>query len=148
MLFLVKFSLQIDYYLCIYFFVLGVLESLERDECKNLIEKYGGRVTTGISGKTNYLITGRDVSEGKLNKAKETKIDIISEDDLLEMIRTRPGNEVPTTSKSTSAKLKRKSTSIIDPESIVIPIISAENSSLLCKYRFQGKSKLWIYLIS
>ncbi len=121
--------------------MLGVLESLERDECKNLIEKYGGRVTIAISGKTNYLITGRDVSEAKLNKAKEIKIDIISEDDLLEMIRTRPGNAVSTTSKSSPAKLKQKSSSITDLDPILVPNTSAEDSSLLCKYQFQGKSK-------
>ncbi|CAF1500874.1 unnamed protein product, partial [Adineta steineri] len=93
------------------FVISGVLESLERDECKKLIEKYGGRVTTAISGKTNYLLTGRDVSEGKINKAKEIKIKIISEDDLLEMIRTRPGDQ-----ESSSVKSKRNSKPTIDPD--------------------------------
>jgi replication factor C subunit 1 len=72
--------------------ILGVLESLERDECKSLIEKYGGRVTLTISGKTNYLLTGRDASEGKINKAKQSKIEILREDDLLHLIRTRSGD--------------------------------------------------------
>lgn len=83
----------------------GVLESLERDDGKALIEKYGGRVTTAISGKTNYVVAGRDTSEAKLSKAKEMKIEVISEDDLLEMIRTRPGES--STSKATAGKAKR-----------------------------------------
>jgi len=57
------------------------------------------------------------------------------------MIRTRPGNAMPTTSKSSPAKLKHKSSSITDPDPILIPSTSAEDSSLLCKYQFQGKSK-------
>ncbi|CAF1415067.1 unnamed protein product, partial [Rotaria sordida] len=72
------------------FVISDVLQSLERDECNTLIEKYGGRVTTTISGKTNYLIIGRDLSETKMNKAREMNIKIISKDDLLELIRTRP----------------------------------------------------------
>jgi replication factor C subunit 1 len=74
-------------------FSLGVLSSLERDECKKLIESYGGRVTTAVSGKTDYLVAGRDVGKTKTEKAEKLRIKIISEDDLLEMIRTRPGSK-------------------------------------------------------
>ncbi|UJR23360.1 hypothetical protein I4U23_026370 [Adineta vaga] len=124
------------------FVISGVLESLERDECKTLIEKYGGRVTLALSGKTNYLLTGRDGGESKISKAKELKVKIIAEDDLLEMIRTRPGDEAKLTTSesstvksksnskrapepesavaSTSTKLKRKSSTTADPESMII----------------------------
>ncbi|CAF4202615.1 unnamed protein product, partial [Adineta steineri] len=112
------------------FVISGVLESLERDECKKLIEKYGGRVTTAISGKTNYLLTGRDVSEGKITKAKEIKIKIISEDDLLEMIRTRPGDE-----ESSSVKSKRNSKPTIDPDQ------ASESTSIKLKRNSSAASK-------
>ena len=75
------------------FVMSGILESLDRDECKALIEKYGGRVTGSISGKTNFLLIGRDGGEAKQEKARELKVKIISEDDLLQMIATRPGDE-------------------------------------------------------
>ncbi|CAF2316120.1 unnamed protein product [Rotaria sp. Silwood2] len=75
------------------FVISGILESLERDECKNLIEKYGGRVTGSISSKTTYLLVGRDGGESKLEKARDLKVKIISEDDLLHMIATRPGDD-------------------------------------------------------
>ncbi|UJR25499.1 hypothetical protein I4U23_006845 [Adineta vaga] len=76
------------------FVISGILESLERDECKTLVEKYGGRVTGSISSKTNYLIVGRDGGESKQEKARDLKVKIISEDDLLEMIATRPGDDI------------------------------------------------------
>ena len=75
------------------FFSLGVLESLDRDQCKELIEKYGGRLTGSISRKTNFLLLGRDGGESKIEKARELKVSVISEDDLLHMIETRPGDE-------------------------------------------------------
>ena len=74
------------------FYIIGVLPSLERDECKKIIESYGGRVTTAVSGKTDYLLAGRDVGKTKTDKAEKLRVKIISEDDLLEMIRTRSGN--------------------------------------------------------
>jgi replication factor C subunit 1 len=75
------------------FVITGVLPSLERDECKKIIESYGGRVTTAVSGKTDYLLAGRDVGKTKTDKAEKLRVKIISEDDLLEMIRTRAGNQ-------------------------------------------------------
>ncbi|CAF0867869.1 unnamed protein product, partial [Adineta steineri] len=56
------------------FVISGVLESLERDDCKDLIEKYGGRVTGSISSKTGYLLVGRDGGESKITKARDLKV--------------------------------------------------------------------------
>lgn len=50
------------------FVVTGVLESMERDDAKSLIERYGGKVTSGISKKTTYLVQGRDSGASKLEK--------------------------------------------------------------------------------
>ncbi|ODM98365.1 Replication factor C subunit 1 [Orchesella cincta] len=69
------------------FVMSGVLDSLEREDCKALIVKYGGKVTTSVSGKTTYLIIGDDPGESKIDKAKQLKVPQITEDDLLEMIR-------------------------------------------------------------
>jgi BRCT domain type II-containing protein len=89
----------------IVFFIykLGVLPSLEREECKKIIECYGGRVTTAVSGKTDYLLTGRDVGKTKTDKAAKLRVPIITEDDLLKMIRTRPG-KIDTDAKPTVTK--------------------------------------------
>ena len=77
------------------FVITGTLDSLEREECENLITKYGGRFTSAVSGKTDYLIQGNDedgnkFEGGKVNKAK-TKLSstcqIINEDAFIDLIR-------------------------------------------------------------
>ncbi|XP_022300540.1 replication factor C subunit 1-like [Crassostrea virginica] len=73
------------------FVITGVLESMERDEAKSLIEKYGGKVTGSISKKTSYLVAGRDSGESKLTKAKSFGTKQIDEDGLLNLIKTLPG---------------------------------------------------------
>ena len=50
------------------FVITGVLESMERDEAKSLLERYGGKVTGGISKKTSYMVLGRDGGESKTAK--------------------------------------------------------------------------------
>ncbi len=50
------------------FVVTGVLESMERDDAKSLIERYGGKVTGNVSKKTTYLVQGRDSGASKLEK--------------------------------------------------------------------------------
>ncbi|KAK8795481.1 hypothetical protein WA158_000138 [Blastocystis sp. Blastoise] len=76
------------------FVLTGVNDSLEREEMKELIEKYGGVVRTAVSGKTNYLVAGieledgRSIEEGsKYKNAIAKKVSIIDEDKLLDMIR-------------------------------------------------------------
>lgn len=50
------------------FVLTGVLESMERDDAKSLIERYGGKVTGNVSKKTTYLVQGRDSGVSKLEK--------------------------------------------------------------------------------
>ena len=50
------------------FVITGVLESLERDEAKSVVEKYGGKVTGSLSKKTDYLVAGRDSGQSKMAK--------------------------------------------------------------------------------
>lgn len=50
------------------FVLTGVLESLERDDAKSLIERYGGKVTGNVSRKTTYLVLGRDSGASKSEK--------------------------------------------------------------------------------
>ncbi|CAF0787651.1 unnamed protein product [Adineta ricciae] len=151
------------------FVISGVLESLERDECKDLIEKYGGRVTSALSGKTNYLLTGRDGGESKMKKAHELNVKIISEDDLLELIRTRPGDEEPlkaeksnrksktvaepeqpAVASSSSTKLKRKSSSIRETPAVepVVPSkirkTTSSSSSTIPKTTTDDSTLLWV----
>lgn len=75
------------------FVMTGVLESLERDEAKSLIERYGGKVTGSVSGRTSYVIVGDDPGESKIKKAEQHKTKQIDEDGLLDLIRSKPGKK-------------------------------------------------------
>ncbi|RUS23369.1 hypothetical protein BC937DRAFT_93313 [Endogone sp. FLAS-F59071] len=66
----------------------GEMESISRDEAQDLVKRYGGKVTTAVSGRTSYLVVGRDVGESKLKKAKEVKTTIVDEDGFFDLIRT------------------------------------------------------------
>ncbi|XP_064566353.1 replication factor C subunit 1 isoform X4 [Zonotrichia leucophrys gambelii] len=75
------------------FVITGVLECIERDEAKSLIERYGGKVTGNVSKKTNYLVMGRDCGQAKCEKASALGTKIIDEDGLFDLIRTMPGKK-------------------------------------------------------
>lgn len=71
------------------FVITGSLNHFKnRDEAKEEIEKLNGKVAGSVSAKTSYLVNN-DVnsSSGKNKKAKELGIPIISEEQLLAMIR-------------------------------------------------------------
>jgi DNA ligase (NAD+) len=69
------------------FVVSGVFESLSRDELKKLIEDNGGKVSSSISSKTNYVIAGDNMGPSKREKAEKLSVPIISELDFLNNIR-------------------------------------------------------------
>ena len=56
-----------------------------RDELKVDIEKYGGKVTSSVSSKTNYLISNEASSSAKSVKAKELGVKVITEEEYLKM---------------------------------------------------------------
>ncbi len=67
------------------FVITGTLPTLKRDEAKELIQKYGGKMTDSISAKTDYLVAGEKAGS-KLAKAEKLGIKIVSEQDLLAML--------------------------------------------------------------
>lgn len=67
--------------------VSGVFETLSRDELKKLIEDNGGKVSSSISSKTNFIIAGDNMGPSKKKKADELKISIISENEFLQKIK-------------------------------------------------------------
>ena len=50
------------------FVIKGILESIEREEAADLIQRYGGKVTQSVSKKTSYVIMGRDPGKSKFSK--------------------------------------------------------------------------------
>ncbi|MBL6876407.1 MAG: NAD-dependent DNA ligase LigA [Chitinophagales bacterium] len=74
------------------FLFTGALSKFSRDKAKELVEENGGKNISGVSAKLNYLVAGEKAGSKltkaeKINdKAGETLIHVISEDDFLEMI--------------------------------------------------------------
>ncbi len=66
--------------------VSGVFKNYSRDQIKDLIEKHGGKVTSSVSAKTNYLVAGENMGPEKRKKAEELQVKIISENDLENLI--------------------------------------------------------------
>ncbi len=68
------------------FVVSGVFHKVTRDELKKLIEDNGGKVSSSISSKTNYIVAGDNMGPSKLEKATSLGVPIISEVSFLEMV--------------------------------------------------------------
>lgn len=67
------------------FVVTGSLEALTRDESKKKISALGGRVTSNVSKKTDYVVVGSDPGS-KADKARKMGIEIINEKKFKEML--------------------------------------------------------------
>tara|TARA_A100001037_G_scaffold304032_1_gene339615 strand:+ start:825 stop:2918 length:2094 start_codon:yes stop_codon:yes gene_type:complete len=67
------------------FVITGKLEKMSRAEAQNQIKEMGGKVTSSVSKKTNYVVKGTDPGS-KLNKAQQIGIHIINEEQLRALI--------------------------------------------------------------
>ncbi|MGN0622200.1 MAG: NAD-dependent DNA ligase LigA [Porcipelethomonas sp.] len=67
------------------FVLTGTLPTLKRREAAELIEKYGGKVSSSVSKKTDYVVAGEDAGS-KLIKAQDLGLTIISEEELINII--------------------------------------------------------------
>jgi DNA ligase (NAD+) len=71
------------------FVLTGRLETMTRDEARALIEARGGRVTSTVSKKTDYVVAGQEAGS-KLDKAQALGLSIIDEARLKEMALSTP----------------------------------------------------------
>ena len=65
------------------FVVSGVFYQMSRNELKKAIEDNGGKVSSSISKKTNFIVAGDNMGPSKLTKAQDLGISIISEQDFI-----------------------------------------------------------------
>ena len=67
------------------FVLTGTLPTLKRAEAQKLIEDRGGKCSSSVSAKTNYVLAGEEAGS-KLEKAIKLGIKIISEEEFKEML--------------------------------------------------------------
>lgn len=68
------------------FVLTGTLTKYTRSEASRIIENYGGKASSSVSKKTDYVLAG-EAAGSKLTKAAELGIKIINEDEFAEMIQ-------------------------------------------------------------
>ena len=68
------------------FVVTGTLNSLSREEAHEAIRRSGGKVTSSVSAKTNYVVVGTDPGS-KATKAKQLGVRILDEQQFIELVQ-------------------------------------------------------------
>lgn len=68
------------------FVLTGSLENYSREQATEIIENFGGKVSSSVSKKTDYVLSGEEAGS-KLAKAKTLGITIIDENQFMEMLK-------------------------------------------------------------
>ena len=68
------------------FVLTGSLSKYTRDEASSIIEKFGGKTSSSVSKKTDYVLAGEEAGS-KLTKAQDLGITIITEEEFEELIK-------------------------------------------------------------
>lgn len=67
------------------FVLTGTLPNMTRDQAREMIEDAGGRVTSSVSRKTDYVVAGEQAGT-KLEKAERLEIEVLDEDGLTALL--------------------------------------------------------------
>ena len=67
------------------FVLTGTFPNLSRSDATRLIEENGGKVSSSVSKKTDYVVAGAEAGS-KLDKAQELGVKVIDENELLKMV--------------------------------------------------------------
>lgn len=70
------------------------MSSISRDDACDLVKRYGARVTTAPSGKTDYVVMGEGAGASKLEKIEKLNLKTLDEDGLFDLIRSKSTGKV------------------------------------------------------
>jgi replication factor C subunit 1 len=70
----------------------GVLANLDRTTGQNLVKRYGGKVQSSASTRTDFVVLGADAGPKKLEVIRDNNLKTIDENGLFELIKKMPAN--------------------------------------------------------
>ena len=88
------------------FVITGTLPTMTRPEAAALIEAAGGKVTSSVSAKTDFVVVGTEAGS-KLSDARKLEIPILGEAELKDMLLLTPSEEKPKTEAVSMAVQRR-----------------------------------------
>lgn len=68
------------------FVLTGELSGFTRDEAKDMIRRYGGKISGSVSKKTDYVVVGKDPGS-KYDKARELGVKVLREKEFADMLK-------------------------------------------------------------
>lgn len=71
----------------------GTLQTLKRNDAKDIIEKLGGKATSSVSKSTSFVLAGEEAGS-KLTKANELGVKVIDEETFLNLSKLSSQEEV------------------------------------------------------
>lgn len=71
----------------------GTLEKFKRDDIQKIVEENGGKLSSSVSKKTNFVVAG-EAAGSKLDKANQLGVKVISEDDFEKLLALNDTEQV------------------------------------------------------
>jgi DNA ligase (NAD+) len=68
------------------FVLTGTLENYKREEAAEIIESLGGKVSSSVSKKTDFVLAGEEAGS-KLSKARDLGVKVIDEKEFKKMVQ-------------------------------------------------------------